>query len=1153
MIQLPTELILQSLNALDFPSVLRCRQLNSAFKDLIDNDAALQYKIELAVDGMEDGPPSALLPAERLQLLRKHRAAWKAMRHTSTHNIPMSGGGVWELYGGVLAQGINPRGLAFTQLPSRLRGIPEKNWTLEDVGFKIRDFGMNPGEDLLVLIVKPPQDSTEYTIHLRSMTTGKPHPHAPKLAELKHIASARNYSFAIQTSGDYLGILFESADENDNELVVWNWKSGVVEMVLNVNTQSPFLFLSDRHVLVAYVHGLDSDEPRLLLKVFDFMSAPTTKTSCTDMPFVCEFALPRQHATSDIFAIALRSDPAPGWKPPASLSVPFHKARNERLFVLSIWFAGDGQIKPLLLFIPSFTLFRHIDRVGSGDDAIGRQVPWQDWGPEGTRILPVTIQHSSVWVCYVHGMSFVSIGGVNQGQATALNIFDFSPLALKKAKQEGQTAGDDERGFPKLVDKETHVGSNDMFEGRVATSLPFRLQGFNIPEDARDARAAMMSEDNLILVCSVGEYINLPSFSLGSARPDPPSIMLAHAARHVPHRAPTSLNSRSGQTFRAFYATIQSLRRSPSPAPVELDDIDPADNDFIMSVLRANPSLRDTQAYRAYFNLTPPPPPRKPVLQKEQSADPQLTTEVQPPDVASASPSPVIASILNPIHRRTALVKVQGPFTERQLESIARGMVFLEKLGLLSVIVVENNSIPKGEGGERSAIVEETMRVVTALEKQGARARPVLGAVVRLGPKPGDEEDPEPKDHAIPEAHTFPSDLVHIRSALRAGEIPVVPPLALDSFCRSIRIDSNDVVAALVRGMAEAAVLDGFGHQQKDGSEHVAPSDEIDLTPLRLMIINKEGGVPSYARSGLPHLLVNLTSEYTHIRETFDRQWKSSHPTSLSNLSLARTCLAYMPPTSSAVMVSHRSPSSLIANLITNKPAISSSLPHAMLQNNRTLTQDTPTLLRRGLPIRVIRSSQEIDKPKMKALLEQSFNRKLDEAAFWDRLDKCLDFVVIAGDYAGAAIVTNESNPSSSSSTFSPVAYLDKFAVLPSHQGDGTVDFLWVALHDESYGLGLPFSANPNGGKQGVGQGRDLVWRSRANNPVNKWYFERSTGHLRMGDWVLFWCDAEVRLKTEAGRCGNGGLSYLEDWEHGRMSVWADVVMKIPSSWNKIA
>ncbi|KAI0788516.1 mitochondrial amino-acid acetyltransferase [Abortiporus biennis] len=572
-----------------------------------------------------------------------------------------------------------------------------------------------------------------------------------------------------------------------------------------------------------------------------------------------------------------------------------------------------------------------------------------------------------------------------------------------------------------------------------------------------------------------------------------------------------------------------------------------------MSLLRTYPSQRDTRSYFASFGPQPVAVPKIPKSSTVESTPEQIAplTETRPPDITTQTRSPVISSILNPIYRRTALVKVQGPFTDRQLESIARGMVYLEKLGLLSVIIVENEDF-KDREGQRSAIVEETMRFVTALEKGGAKARPILGAVVRLGPKPGDEEAPEPQDYTVPEAHTFPSDLVHIRSALRAGEIPVLPPFALDSFCRSVRVDSNDVIAALARGMTEAAELDKQARQEqqdrKEGHED-DPVAEVDLTPLRLMIINKEGGVPSYARYGMPHLLVNLTSEFSYIKNTFDQKWRTSHPTALSNLSLARTCLAYMPPTSSAVMVSHRSPSDLIGNLITNKPAVSSSLPHALLQGNRKLTPHTPTLLRRGLPIQVIRNTNDLDKVKLKYLLEQSFRRTLDEEPFWERLNESLDFVIVAGDYAGAAIVTREACSPSTSPNISPITYLDKFAVLPSHQGDGTVDFLWVALHDETYGLGLPFSANPNGGKEGKGEGRDLVWRSRANNPVNKWYFERSTGHLRMGDWVLFWCDAEVRLKIEEGRKGSIGLSYLEEWEHGRLSTWADVVFKIPSSW----
>ncbi|KAJ3760703.1 hypothetical protein EV360DRAFT_93413 [Lentinula raphanica] len=597
-----------------------------------------------------------------------------------------------------------------------------------------------------------------------------------------------------------------------------------------------------------------------------------------------------------------------------------------------------------------------------------------------------------------------------------------------------------------------------------------------------------------------------------------------------------SINAQRTQTSKASYATIQSLRKAP---PVELDDI-PSDNDFILSILRANASSRDAKPYFASFS----PRPRVPATVPHPSDDSIPTSEVRTePSLVTEQPkvNSLVESIIDPVIRRTALVKMQGPFTQVQLDSIARGMVYLEKLGLVSVIIVENDDIHRGEQDSRNVIVEDIMRLVSCLEKHGARARPVLGAVVRLGPRPGDPEIPQ--DFISPEAHTFPSDLVPIRSALQSGEIPVIPPFALDSFCRSVRIDANDVIGALARGMVEA----GSQNSSSSVNRIADASGEVDLTPLRLMIINREGGVPSYARNGFPHLLINLDSESKHIRETFHESWRHTHKTALSNLALAKTCLSYMPPTSSAVMVSHRSQSSLIGNLITNRPAVSSSLPHALLQGNRKLTPHTPTLIRRGLPIRVVRSVEDIDRNKMNALLEQSFQRTLEETDFYDRLNRTLDFVIIAGDYAGAAIVTNE--PSSDLSQ--PISYLDKFAVLPSHQGDGTVDFLWVALHDESYGLGHPFSANPNGGKEGQGEGRDLVWRSRANNPVNKWYFERSSGHVRMGDWVLFWCDAEKRLKQEQARRGRAGLSYVEDWEGGRLASWIDVVQKIPSSWRK--
>lgn len=559
-------------------------------------------------------------------------------------------------------------------------------------------------------------------------------------------------------------------------------------------------------------------------------------------------------------------------------------------------------------------------------------------------------------------------------------------------------------------------------------------------------------------------------------------------------------------------------------------------NEFILSILRARPSLRDTKTYLASFG--PQTEPLPPTIPKP------VAIEAAPPREVRAVPHPVIQDILNPITRRTALVKLQGPFTDRQLNSIARGVEFLTKLGLVSVVVIERDDWRPGTPDEREEAVTEVMRVAAALEAQGASARPILDTIVRLGPTTPDLE-PSGMHMWIPEAHAEVEDLVSVKSALRAGEIPVLLPLALDSRCRSVRVSANDVIAALTRTMAEAG---------QKSSAH-----EIDLTPMRLMVINREGGVPSYAREGLPHLLVNLTSEYGQIWENFLPQWEQSHPTALKNLALAQTCLSYMPRNSSAIIVSHRSPSELIANLITNKPVQSSSLPHALLQGHRKLTPHTPTLLRQGLPIRVIRDVSNIDKTKLTTLLEKSFSRVLDTEAFYARVDSQLDFLIVAGDYVGAAIVTNEL-----SSDGQLIAYLDKFAVLPSHQGDGTGDFLWVALHDESYGLGSAFARNFNeGSMQGLGTGKDLVWRSRANNPVNNWYYERSSGHLRMGDWVLFWCDAESRLKRLESegiqkdrpiprRAIRAAAQFVVEEEQGRLDRWRSTIGKITSSWKPV-
>ncbi|ORY29014.1 mitochondrial putative amino-acid acetyltransferase [Naematelia encephala] len=573
------------------------------------------------------------------------------------------------------------------------------------------------------------------------------------------------------------------------------------------------------------------------------------------------------------------------------------------------------------------------------------------------------------------------------------------------------------------------------------------------------------------------------------------------------------------------------------------------DTDFILSILQAHPSTRDSRSYLTSF-APPSPSPREASTSSPSSAFPVFT--VLPEPITPQTPAPkrenhLVNSLLNPIVLRPALVKIQGPFTDAQISSVVRGMAYLQKLGLVSVIVVDRDDLPDTEPSDsqaaqrqRTLVLRDVERVVQGLAKHRAVARPILATVARLG------------DDGEGETFVEEEGLDHIRRAVTEGEIPVLLPVALDSGCRSRRVSSNKVLVALARAMSASPATTASGAS-------------INLTPMRLLIINREGGIPSYARSGYPHLSINLASEYDYINQTFLPQWTQTHPSSLSNLALANDCLEHLPREASALIVSHRSPAALIANLITNKPAHSASLPHSLLnQSEGRISRDTPTLIRKGQPVRVLRSMDEVDKHKLTELLEKSFRRTLNQEGFYKRLEQDLDFVIVIGDYAGAAVCTLEGK---SSGLAEPICYLDKFAVLPSNQGDGTVDFLWVALRDETYGLGLLDASNPSiGSLSGQGRGRDLVWRSRADNPVNKWYFERSNGFLwlppegadpedRMKKgWKMFWCDAEQRLRETAqqeGREFGGGrlIRPVELEERGRLEQWAPVIGGITSAW----
>lgn len=118
---------------------------------MVDDTVALQYRMALHLSGRVDGPPSRLSTPERLDLLRSYETSWKNLDWNTHTSIPVPDGSLWELYGNVWAHSKGNNAISFVQIPSRLREIPLRQWTI-NLDFPLRDFGMDPSQDLLVAI-----------------------------------------------------------------------------------------------------------------------------------------------------------------------------------------------------------------------------------------------------------------------------------------------------------------------------------------------------------------------------------------------------------------------------------------------------------------------------------------------------------------------------------------------------------------------------------------------------------------------------------------------------------------------------------------------------------------------------------------------------------------------------------------------------------------------------------------------------------------------------------------------------------------------------------------------------------------------------------------------------------------------------------------
>ncbi|KAK8051869.1 hypothetical protein PG993_003254 [Apiospora rasikravindrae] len=496
-----------------------------------------------------------------------------------------------------------------------------------------------------------------------------------------------------------------------------------------------------------------------------------------------------------------------------------------------------------------------------------------------------------------------------------------------------------------------------------------------------------------------------------------------------------------------------------------------------------------------------------------------------------------------------AIVKFRAPqeADDNTILGVAKSLSALKTLGLISIVVVDCDGMIGTDSERRHAIDAQANRIAEAIDFFDEEGAVVLGTPLTIGDSVGKGTSPYVSEDL------FVTDSSSLLQSLQDDVIPIIPSVGETEQSIAYRcVDANDAVLALTRQLSGLQFL---GQPTED--KHIM--QRLKATEVyRLIILDPVGGVPANNRATGRYMFLNLEQEYEEVTQSLAKSMSRSDSDNLENqhhlrnAQLARKALSLLPPTSSAIITTpqdaanerpqdeadsgwpyvgtRRKLNPLIHNLLTDKPAQSSSLPSGRFtpvvsSNGAAQLGSSTTLAKRGMHVTILPDPRismwqpprpgerrlrltdaSVDLPRLVHLINDSFGRQLDVEHYLKRVEDNLAGIIIAGEYEGGAILTWEKpfgvdavgdvDPSRL------VPYLDKFAVLRKSQGAGGVaDIVFNAMVRDCFPYGV-------------------CWRSRKDNPVNKWYHERSAGSLKIRDmnWAMFWTTPELALDEQKFR-----------------------------------
>ncbi|KAJ7187287.1 hypothetical protein C8R46DRAFT_1184927 [Mycena filopes] len=456
---IPAEMLLAIMDFLDAKTLVSSSAVCTLWNEIITTSPGLRYTIELWADGMVRGPSGTLTHAGALEKLLGRRRAWRNLEWKSRATVQIESlhfCRAYELVGGVFAQQETGPDFVILSLPQIVEE-PDHARSTHSFGVEpldFQDFAIDPTQDLLVIV----HVSTDNVAHIecRTLSAQQVHPLAAlPMLEFPHVSDPAMV-LSIGIAADIVGLFFPRLEPAKRILL--NWRLGVI---IDTTVQ-PLSFASgDFHLLTprAYIltRAEENGQPNSgQIQIFTFRGdAPNAPTH------VASLALPETAPGGYITSMGMQMGPFCAHPNPHA---PFSKANGSRICMFLILYNFDDWVR---LFVHCRWLERYTTLAStSGEDTeLPVVVPWAEWGPLNSRMLPGDDHR---WIRHVHGERVA----LPREDKHSVLVLDFG--VIPRRGDPTPTWHFDFHDTELVLGSSTMLDEDEIFEQRVTTCLPYR-------------------------------------------------------------------------------------------------------------------------------------------------------------------------------------------------------------------------------------------------------------------------------------------------------------------------------------------------------------------------------------------------------------------------------------------------------------------------------------------------------------------------------------------------------------------------------------------------------------------------------------------------------------------------------------------------------